>query len=150
LLQSYATWMSIASLFALIVGTFIIYNSFAIAVTQRRPEIGILRARERPAWIQRVFLRLMVAGAAGSVVGVLLGLRARRSSSGHRRAGAGRRRRPARDGIERQPELIAAGIGTASARAGRCMAAGAQRARIDPVKALQKGKHQIPTTVETR
>ena len=36
--------MNIASLFALFIGTFIIYNSFAIAVTQRRAEIGILRA----------------------------------------------------------------------------------------------------------
>ena len=32
------------SLFALFIGMFIIYNTFAIAVTQRRPEIGILRA----------------------------------------------------------------------------------------------------------
>ena len=44
LLQSYSMAMSISSLFALIVGMFIIYNSFAIAVTQRRSDIGILRA----------------------------------------------------------------------------------------------------------
>ena len=31
-------------MFALFIGMFIIYNSFAIAVTQRRSEIGILRA----------------------------------------------------------------------------------------------------------
>ena len=36
--------VNISSLFALFIGMFIIYNSFAIAVTQRRSEIGILRA----------------------------------------------------------------------------------------------------------
>ena len=33
-----------SSAFALIVGMFLIYNAFAIAVTQRRGEIGLLRA----------------------------------------------------------------------------------------------------------
>ena len=36
--------IGISSLFALFIGMFIIYNSFAIAVSQRRSEIGILRA----------------------------------------------------------------------------------------------------------
>ena len=40
----YTMTMNIASVFALFIGMFIIYNSFAIAVTQRRAEIGILRA----------------------------------------------------------------------------------------------------------
>ncbi len=35
---------NITSVFALFIGMFIIYNTFAIAVTQRRAEIGILRA----------------------------------------------------------------------------------------------------------
>jgi putative ABC transport system permease protein len=35
---------NITSLFALFIGMFIIYNTFAIAVTQRRAEIGTLRA----------------------------------------------------------------------------------------------------------
>ena len=43
LMQSY-TMTQVSSLFALVVGMFIIYNSFSIAVTQRRSEIGILRA----------------------------------------------------------------------------------------------------------
>ena len=41
---AYSMMVSISSLFALFIGMFIIYNSFAIAVTQRRSEIGILRA----------------------------------------------------------------------------------------------------------
>ena len=44
MLAGYSMMVSISSLFALFIGMFIIYNSFAIAVTQRRSEIGILRA----------------------------------------------------------------------------------------------------------
>ncbi|HZO54333.1 MAG TPA: ABC transporter permease, partial [Bryobacteraceae bacterium] len=36
--------INMASLFALMIGVFIIYNSFSIAITQRRGEIGVLRA----------------------------------------------------------------------------------------------------------
>src|SRR5438552_4794734 len=43
LLQSYSAAMALSSLFALLIGMFIIYNSFSIAVTHRRSEIGILR-----------------------------------------------------------------------------------------------------------
>ena len=45
----YSMMVNISSLFALFIGMFIIYNSFAIAVTQRRSEIGILRALRRDA-----------------------------------------------------------------------------------------------------
>ena len=44
MLAAYSMMVNISSLFALFIGMFIIYNSFAIAVTQRRSEIGILRA----------------------------------------------------------------------------------------------------------
>ena len=40
----YSLASNITSVFALFIGMFIIYNTFAIAVTQRRSEIGILRA----------------------------------------------------------------------------------------------------------
>ena len=44
MLAAYSIMMNISSLFALFIGMFIIYNSFAIAVTERRYEIGVLRA----------------------------------------------------------------------------------------------------------
>jgi putative ABC transport system permease protein len=44
MLSAYSMMVGISSLFALFIGMFIIYNSFAIAVTQRRSEIGVLRA----------------------------------------------------------------------------------------------------------
>ena len=62
-------------MFALFIGMFIIYNSFAIAVTQRRSEIGILRALGATrAQIRTLFL-------AESAVAGLIGSRDR---SGHR------------------------------------------------------------------
>src|SRR5262249_31589116 len=76
LLQSYSKAMTISSLFALIVGMFIIYNSFAIAVTQRRSEIGILRALGATrGQIQRLFLlESVAAGVLGSAMGAALGI----------------------------------------------------------------------------
>ena len=44
IVAGYTTMVNISSVFALFIGMFIIYNSFATAVTQRRTEIGILRA----------------------------------------------------------------------------------------------------------
>src|SRR4029077_146508 len=44
MLAAYSMVLNISSLFALFIGMFIIYNSFAIAVSERRSEIGILRA----------------------------------------------------------------------------------------------------------
>src|SRR5206468_10625805 len=76
LLQSYSKSMTISSLFALIVGMFIIYNSFAIAVTQRRSEIGILRALGATrGQIQKLFfLESVAAGLIGSALGAAMGI----------------------------------------------------------------------------
>src|SRR3989441_12438628 len=70
--------MMISSLFALIVGMFIIYNSFAIAVTHRRSEIGVLRALGATRHqIQTLFLvESIIAGTLGSVLGAGVGITA--------------------------------------------------------------------------
>ena len=73
---AYSMMVNISSLFALFIGMFIIYNAFAIAVTQRRSEIGILRAlgatRQQIRWL---FLgESAVTGLVGSLFGVLVGL----------------------------------------------------------------------------
>jgi putative ABC transport system permease protein len=64
--------LTITSFVALLVGVFIIFNSFSIAVNQRWKEIGILRALgvERRN-IQRMFLgEAMLMGVIGSLLGV--------------------------------------------------------------------------------
>src|SRR5215468_8277893 len=78
LLESYSMAMTFSSLFALLVGLFIIYNSFAIAVTHRRSEIGILRALGATrSQVQQLFLlESIVAGILGSTLGAVVGVAA--------------------------------------------------------------------------
>jgi putative ABC transport system permease protein len=155
LLQSYSTTTSISSLFALIVGMFIIYNSFAIAVTHRRSEIGILRALGATrGQIQRLFLvESLVAGLIGSVLGAALGLvgawTVARSVSGILEQAGGVAQRVTELAIN--PALIATGmivgIGTSMLAA---WIPARDAARVDPVKALQKGTYQILSVGENR
>src|ERR1051326_5791517 len=68
--------VTISSLFALFIGMFIIYNAFAIAVTQRRSEIGVLRAlgatRRQIRWL---FLgESALTGLVGSIGGAVFGI----------------------------------------------------------------------------
>lgn len=67
--------MTLASFIALLVGLFIIFNTFSISVNQRWKEIGILRALgvERRN-VQRMFLaEAAVMGLIGSILGVAAG-----------------------------------------------------------------------------
>ncbi len=67
--------MTVASFIALLVGVFIIFNTFSISVNQRWKEIGILRALgvERGK-IQGMFLiEALLMGVVGSLIGVALG-----------------------------------------------------------------------------
>ncbi len=67
--------MTVTSLIALLVGMFIIFNTFSISVNQRWKEIGVLRAIgvERKN-VQRMFLgEAAVMGLIGSAIGVALG-----------------------------------------------------------------------------
>ena len=155
LLQSYSKSMTISSLFALIVGMFIIYNSFAIAVTQRRSEIGILRALGATrTQIQKLFLlESAIAGFVGSTLGAALGLigasaiAAYMSSIMEQTVGVAQRVSE----LAVDPTLIAAGItiglGT-SVFAAWIPARNA--AGVDPVQALQKGKYQSLSAGENR
>src|SRR5260370_33208883 len=67
--------LSITSFTALLVGIYIIFNSFTIAVNQRWKEIGILRAVgvERRN-IHRMFLcEAFLVGVIGSAIGIAAG-----------------------------------------------------------------------------
>src|SRR5207245_4503321 len=76
MLAAYSMMVGISSLFALFIGMFIIYNSFAIAVTERRAEIGILRALGATrAQIRWLFLgESAVTGVIGSLGGLVFGI----------------------------------------------------------------------------
>src|SRR5206468_8042041 len=75
MLSAYSMMVNISSLFALFIGMFIIYNSFATAARQRRAEIGILRALGATRrQIQGLFLgESAVTGLLGSLGGLVFG-----------------------------------------------------------------------------
>lgn len=76
MLAAYSKTISMSSAFALFIGMFIIYNSFAVAVRQRRTEIGILRALGATRrQIQALFLgESALLGIVGSAIGVICGM----------------------------------------------------------------------------
>jgi putative ABC transport system permease protein len=65
----------ITSFVALLVGVYIIFNSFTIAVSQRWKEIGVLRAvGVEQGNVSRMFLcEALVMGAIGSLIGIVAG-----------------------------------------------------------------------------
>jgi putative ABC transport system permease protein len=76
LLGGFQLALSLASLIALFVGGFIVYNSLAIAVAQRRREIGILRAlgTARAQIIALFVIEGLLLGVAGAALGLGFGL----------------------------------------------------------------------------
>lgn len=146
---------NITSLFALFIGMFIIYNTFAIAVTQRRTEIGILRALGATrTQIRTLFLaESAVAGLLASLIGVAAGVALARGMAGYISGymgevyGIGERA----EQIATDPLLIglAVFIGTATSLVAALIPA-RNAARVDPVKALQKGRYQTLTAGENR
>ena len=155
MLAAYSMMVNISSLFALFIGMFIIYNSFAIAVTQRRSEIGILRALGATrAQIRWLFLgESAVTGVIGSIGGVVFGMLIARGIAASigtlindvygvaQRAGD----------VATSPALLmsALAIGVATSIVAALIPA-RNAARVDPVHALQKGKYQTLSSAESR
>ena len=137
--------MNISSVFALFIGMFIIYNSFSIAVTQRRSEIGILRALGAPrSQIRNLFLiESAVSGLIGSIGGIGLGILMARAMVGSISSmlegiyGVAERA----EEVSADPRLLGIGlaIGVVTSMVAAWLPA-RSAARVDPVQALQKGK----------
>jgi len=155
ILSAYSMMISISSLFALFIGMFIIYNSFAIAVTQRRSEIGILRAlgatRGQIRWL---FLgESAITGLFGSLGGVAFGMLIARAIAAtvggliNDVYGVGQ----VAGETAADPRLLglAVFIGVATSLIAATIPA-RSAARVDPVQALQKGKYQVLSAGENR
>src|SRR5438093_6875939 len=155
MLAAYSMGVNISSAFALFIGMFIIYNSFSIAVTQRRSEIGILRAlgatRRQIRWL---FLgESAVNGLIGSIGGVAFGLLIARGIAASIGAlisdvyGVAQHT----DEIATSPALLGAALllGIATSMIAATIPA-RNAARVDPVQALQKGKYQVLSAGESR
>jgi putative ABC transport system permease protein len=155
MLSSYTVSMNISSLFALFVGMFIIYNSFAIAVTQRRTDIGILRALGATrGQIRTLFLgESAVAGLVGSALGIFLGSLLAGASASYI-GGLFQNVYGVAQHVEEAPvgpKLIIVGMLTGVFTS--MLAAwipSRSAARVDPVRALQKGKYQVLSAGENR
>ncbi len=155
LLRVYSITVDICSLFALLIGMFIIYNSFAVAVAERRYEIGVLRALgARQAQIRALFLgESAVAGLAGSGLGVAAGIGMAQVMAGYITVvlegmyGVAERVQE----VAAQPWLIAAAVAAGTVTSMAAALAPAQAAaRVDPTQALQKGKFQVFSLREHR
>ena len=155
MLSAYSMMVDISSLFALFIGMFIIYNSFAIAVTQRRSEIGILRAlgatRRQIRWL---FLgESAVTGLVGSLGGLAFGVLIARGIAASIGSlisdvyGVAQRA----DELATNPRLLALAlaIGIVTSVVAALIPA-RSAARVDPVQALQKGKYQVLSAGESR
>jgi putative ABC transport system permease protein len=151
----YALTANITSAFALFIGMFIIYNTFQISVTQRRSEIGILRALGATrGQIRTLFLgESVLAGLLGSTLGVLLGIGLARLMLGYIGALLGEVFGIAEKAkeISTNPTLIlfAIVLGVITSVVAAFIPA-RNAARVDPVQALQKGKYQQMTAGENR
>ena len=151
----YQMTANITSLFALFIGMFIIYNTFSIAVTQRRTEIGILRALGATEFqIRMLFLgESAVAGLIASIIGVLAGFGMAHAIAGSIGAFMGEvyGLPESAEQISADPYLIGlalfTGITTSIIAA---FIPARNAARIDPVKALQKGRYQSLSEGENR
>jgi putative ABC transport system permease protein len=148
ILAGYTVMVSISTAFALFIGMFIIYNSFAIAVTQRRSEIGILRAlgaTERQ--IRWLFLgESAVLGGFGSLIGLGCGVVIARATATAMSSLAGDLYGVAQqvDDTATKPVVLATAVivGILTSLVAAAVPA-RQAAKIDPVKALQKGQYQV-------
>ena len=140
----YSMTANVTSLFALFIGLFLIYNTFSIAVTQRRSEIGVLRALGASrAKIRNLFLtESAIAGLAGSLAGIGAGILIARALAGYLSGFLGEIYGVMQkaEEVSAQPALLlgalAMGVAT-SVIAGWIPARAA--AAVDPVRALQKG-----------
>lgn len=155
MLGSYSMMVTVSSAFALFIGMFIIYNAFAVAVTERRSEIGILRALGATrGQIRRLFLAESAAlGVVGSLAGLALGIllaRAIAVAIGALITDVYRLAQTVED-VATTPYLLAFAfaVGVTTSLVAAAIPA-RQAAHVDPVQALQKGRIQALSAGESR
>lgn len=156
MLSAHRISIQVMSLFALFIGMFIIYNAFSIAVTQRRYEIGILRALGASRrQIRTLFLmESFIEGVVGSIGGLGLGLLLARGMMGFIGGLI-----ESVYGVEQttlhslaiDPRLLIGSVamGILTSMFAAWMPA-SEASRVDPVIALQKGKAQTISAQETK
>ncbi|MBS1819467.1 MAG: ABC transporter permease [Acidobacteria bacterium] len=152
MLAAYSKTIEMSSAFALFIGMFIIYNAFAVAVRQRRKEIGVLRALGATrGQIQRMFLgESALLGVVGSGIGVLFGTLIAQAVAQWLGAFIADMFRVA-DQVEEvatNPWTLGAAfaIGVATSLLAAFVPA-REAARVDPVHAMRKGEPEAATVL---
>jgi putative ABC transport system permease protein len=155
LMEAFSHGLFLSSVMALLVGIFLIFNAFSVSVTQRRSQIGILRALGvTRAQIQALFLgESLLLGVVGSLLGIGAGILIGRgmmlfmATVVEQTYGV----RVFVDRLHIDPfwTALSFAAGTAASMVGAYLPAQAA-ARVDPALALQKGKFQILFLGENR
>lgn len=154
-MRGYSASLNVSSVFALFIGLFIIFNSFSIAVSERRSEIGILRALGATRrQVGNLFLgESAVVGVVGAALGVGFGMLLAGGFMNYINQVLG-----AVYGLPGQvhelawsPTLLAAAfvLGTATSLLAAFLPS-RSAAGADPARALQKGKSQVLSAGENR
>jgi putative ABC transport system permease protein len=155
LLHVYSFMVNLTSLFALIIGLFIIYHTFTVGVSERRTEIGTLRAlgASRGQIIRLFLLESLMIGLAGSALGVGFGSLIARGIAGyigdvmlaHYGITLGA------NSVDLSYGLVVTAIllGTATSILAAIIPA-RDAARIDPVRAFRRGRYQLLLAGENR
>ncbi|HEV1287566.1 MAG TPA: FtsX-like permease family protein [Bryobacteraceae bacterium] len=155
LARVYSVSADLTSAFALFIGLFIIFNTFSVAVVQRRSEIGVLRTLgATQEQIRALFIgESVVIGLVGSCAGIGFGLLIARGMAGFIGSYLGEVYGVAQrtEEITTNPKLLlmAAAMGVATSILAAVLPA-RDAARIDPVLALQKGSAQMIPEAENR
>jgi len=155
LLAGYGTLTSLTSLFAVMISVFVIYNAFAVAVVERRKEIGILRSLGATRGQVRAlfFTESIIAGVLGVTLGITIGVGLAgvlsRQTAKLAEGLSGQPDAPADVLISHDLLLAAVAIGLITSVLAASIPA-MSAARVDPVAALQKGTYQLLTTGENR
>jgi putative ABC transport system permease protein len=155
MIASFSLMMGVSSLFALFIGMFIIYNSFAIAVTERRSEIGILRALGATrAQIRWIFLgEGVITGLIGSAIGILTGILLARAINVTIATVVSEVFGAAQDAgevvVSPALTLWALGIGVATSVIAAVIPA-RMAAGVEPIQALQKGTYHVLSLADHR
>ncbi len=155
LARVYSISADLTSAFALFIGLFIIFNTFSVAVVQRRREIGILRTLgATQGQIRTLFIgESVVIGLVGSIAGIAFGLLIARVMASFIGSYLGQVYGVAQstDEITTDPRLllVALILGVITSVIAAILPA-RDAARVDPVLALQKGKVQMISDAENR
>jgi putative ABC transport system permease protein len=146
--------LRVLSYISLVVGSFLIYNTVAVSVTRRRPDIGIVRAlgATRAAVLWAFLLESALLGVAGSVLGLMLG---RLFASGAvRLIGStvemlyvSSRPAPIEFTISSIVVGLAIGVGVSVLAA---LAPAVEASRVTPVEAMARGRRDYVTRIRWR